>query len=163
VPEAQVVEPDQPGLGAEHLRMFQRDFEQVFGSGEARIARIHRRGGNAANPQWPRCAVRGAFQRVRLMRQMATLARRPRADQEPAVDHFHAVGGNLVGLVTRLTLASATVELVLVPWADHVLAIEPAPPQRPTDVIAAIGNHAESAINTGDGNMSVSQPYFAQR
>jgi hypothetical protein len=55
------------------------------------------------------------------------------------------------------------VELVLVPGADHELAVEPSLAERPADVIAEVGNHAELAVLERDGNQAFAELCFAQR
>ena len=54
-------------------------------------------------------------------------------------------------------------ELVLVPGADHELAIEPSFAERPADVIADIGDHAELAIFERHGHEPLAEFRLAQR
>ena len=83
---------------------------------------------------------------MRLVRQVAALARRLRRDQQPAVLFLDAVARDLVGLVAGLALAGATMEPVLVPGTHDELTFEPALAQRTADVVADIRDDAELAV-----------------
>src|SRR5690348_14137630 len=96
----------------------------MFGRREAWIFRVHGRGRDAADAQRPGRALGRARERMRLVRQVAALAHRLRADQQPAILLAHAVARHLVGLVTRLALARAAMEAVLMPGTDDELSFE---------------------------------------
>ena len=53
-------------------------------------------------------------------------------------------------------------ELVLVPGADHELAVEPAFAERPADVIADIGDDAELAVLERHGHQPLAELRLAQ-
>src|SRR5262245_35349181 len=100
---------------------------------------------------------------MRLVRQVPAPADGPGGDQEPPVFLLHAVARHLVRFVARLTLAGAAMEAVLVPRANHHLAFERSPAQRPADVIADIGDDAELSVLERDSDKPVAHLRLAQR
>jgi len=77
VAKIQVVEPDQLRFRTEHrARVLERHAQQMLRCREARILRVHGRGGDAADAQAAGGAVRGARERMRFVRQMTALAGR---------------------------------------------------------------------------------------
>ena len=84
--ELEIVEPDQPGLGAERGACFQGVIEQMIGAGEARIGPVHRRRRDAGEPQ--RAAARARLlrgKRMRLVRRLGALGGGCEVDQHAAV------------------------------------------------------------------------------
>ena len=86
-----------------------------------------------------------------------------RVEQHSPVLDLQRVLRNAIGFEARLAIAAAAVELVVMPWADHVLAIECAIAQRAADVIADPGNRAELAVAIGKCDAKRSSLDFAQR
>src|SRR6185437_10648314 len=144
--EFQIVEPDQPRLGAEVARLLQGVIEQVIGAGKARIGCIHRGGRDAGKPQWSRRALYLARQGVRRVRLPTALGGGDDVDQHAAILDLHGVGGNAVFLETGFAQAGAAVKFPIVPRADDVIAVEAAVAERAADMVAGIRDHAEFAV-----------------
>jgi hypothetical protein len=97
------------------------------------------------------------------VRQMTALAGRLRRHEQAPALLLHAVTRHLVRFVTRLALAGAAMEFVLMPGAHDELAVETAFPQRTADVIAHVGDHAEPAVLERHGHETLAESCFAQR
>ena len=63
--ELKIVQPDQPGLGAEFVSSFQRAIEDVFRARKSRIGRVHHRRRDAREAQWARGAFALSCKRMR--------------------------------------------------------------------------------------------------
>src|SRR5678809_1685246 len=100
---------------------------------------------------------------MRFVRQVATLADGFRSDQQAPIFFAHAVARHLVRLVSRLTLAAATMKAVLVPGTDHHLAFEDALAERSAHVVAEIGDDAELPILERNGDQPLAELRLAQR
>src|SRR5262245_64560892 len=144
--ELEIVEPNEPRLGAEIDRRLERTIEQVVGAREARVALVHDGRRDAGETQRPRRTFGLARERMRLVRRFGTPRRRRDVDEHATALDLHRERRHAILFESGLADAGAAMELPTVPRTSDVIAVETAFAERPTDVVADIRHRTELSI-----------------
>jgi len=80
---------------------------------------------------------------MRLVRLAAAFRAGNASNEHPPVLNAHVVGRDAILFVPRLALTRPVIELLVIPGAHHVVAVECALPEGPSDVVADAGDRAE--------------------
>lgn len=147
-PEIEIAKPYQPGVGAANAPgVLERVLQQRVAGAVPGIPGIHRRGGQAED------AGRGAGGLGVVLQQMRRfvldqLARHDRWRLDPYSVQPLLDGEDRHLLLIEALGAAAGDDAVFpaVPWAHHVLAVEPPLAQRAAAMVAAVGNGAKGAV-----------------
>src|SRR6516225_9752087 len=153
--ELEIVESNEPRVGAKIARGLDRMIEQIVGARETRVGHVHHGCRDASETKPPRRTFGLARERMRLVRRFGALRRRREVNEHAAALDLHRERRHAILFESRLADAGAAVELPTVPGTSDVIAVETAVAERPADVVADIRHCAELSIlerdRDGDG------------
>src|SRR5260370_15846083 len=144
--ELEIVEPNEPRLGAEVSRRLARKAEQMVGAREARGGHIHDRRRDAGEAQRPGRALGLACERMRLVRRLGTPRRRRDVYEHAAALAFHRENRPPLLLQSTPTDTGTPLDLPTVPRPSEGIAVETAFAERPTNVVANIRYRTELSV-----------------
>src|SRR5215510_8185648 len=144
--ELEIVEPNEPRLGAEIDRRLERTIKQIVGAREARVGHVHYGRRDASETQRPRRTFGLARERMRLVRRFGPPRRRRDVDEHAAALDLDRECRHAILFESWFADAGAAIELPTVPRTSDVVAVETAFAERPTDVVADIRHRAEPSI-----------------
>ncbi len=145
--EAELAEADHAPFGAEGLlRVGDRMGEKLFGPGVARVRAVHDRGGEPGHAHGAGRADDGPGQRVGRVGQLVARRSLVGVDEDASVLDLHRVARDPVFLEAGLALSGTEVELVVVPGADDVVAVEAPFAEGAAHVVADPGDGGEHAV-----------------
>src|SRR5215510_4161666 len=161
--ELEIVEPNEPRLGAEIDRRLEGIIEQIVGARKARVGHVHYGRRDAGETKWPWRTFGLARERMRLVWRLGTPRRRRDVDEHAAALDLHRKRRHAILFVSRLANAGAAMELPTVPRTNDEIAVETAFAEWPADVIADIRHCAELSILERDRNGDSSRLAALQR
>src|SRR5262249_53009178 len=150
--ELEIVESNEPRVGAKIARGLERMVEQIVGTRETRIGHVHYGRRDAGETKPPRRTFGLTRERMRLVRRFATPRRRRDVDEHAAALDLHRERRHAIPFESRLADAGAAMKLPTVPGTSDEIAVEAAFAERSADVVADIRHRAELSILERDRN-----------
>src|SRR5262249_8807708 len=153
--ELEIVESNEPRVGAKIARGLDRMVEQIVGARETRVGHVHHGRRDASETKPPRRTFGLARKRMQLVRRFGAPRRRREVNEHAAVLDLHRECRHAILFDSGFADAGAAMELPTMPRTSDVIAVETPVAERPADVVADIRHRAELSIlerdRDGDG------------